>query len=180
MSATASAGARTARRIAYWQFDTTGVGIFSLINDTDTLYPVITRIPYPKVGTTNSAARIGVVSADGGKTKWMQTPGDPRQHLSRAARVGRREHGRDPAAEPAAERERLPPGRRPPGAVHRVFRDESKTWVEVVDGIEWIDESRAFLWVTERDGWRHVYRVPGGPRKRQNPAPPANSRTPFC
>ena len=38
-SATASAGARTARRIAYWQFDTTGVGIFSLINDTDALYP---------------------------------------------------------------------------------------------------------------------------------------------
>src|SRR5688572_24526480 len=49
------------RNIAYWQFDTTGVGIFSLINNTDTLYPVITRIPYPKVGTTNSAARVGVV-----------------------------------------------------------------------------------------------------------------------
>ena len=47
--------------IAYWQFDTTGVGIFSLINNTDTLYPVITLIPYPKVGTTNSAVRVGVV-----------------------------------------------------------------------------------------------------------------------
>ena len=54
------------KSIAYWQFDTTGVGIFSLINNTDTLYPVITRIPYPKAGTTNSAARVGVVSADGG------------------------------------------------------------------------------------------------------------------
>ena len=27
------------RSIAYWQFDTTGVGVFSLINDTDALYP---------------------------------------------------------------------------------------------------------------------------------------------
>ena len=36
------------RRIAYWQFDTTGVGIFSLIDDTSTLYPAITRIPYPE------------------------------------------------------------------------------------------------------------------------------------
>ena len=43
------------QRIAYWQFDTTGVGIFSLIDDTSELYPTITRIPYPKVGTTNSA-----------------------------------------------------------------------------------------------------------------------------
>ena len=68
------------RRIAYWQFDTTGVGVFSLIDDTSALYPTITRIPYPKVGTTNSAVRIGVVSADGGETKWMRTPGDPREH----------------------------------------------------------------------------------------------------
>ena len=65
-------------RIAYWQFDTTTVGIFSLINDTDALYPVVTRIPYPKAGTTNSAVRIGVVAASGGSTNWMATPGDPR------------------------------------------------------------------------------------------------------
>ncbi len=31
------------RSIAYWQFDSTGVGIFSLINNTDSLYPAITR-----------------------------------------------------------------------------------------------------------------------------------------
>ena len=36
------------RRIAYWQFDSTGVGMFSLINDTDTLYPVVTLLPYPE------------------------------------------------------------------------------------------------------------------------------------
>ena len=55
--------------IAYWQFDTTGVGIFSLINNTDTLYPVITRIPYPKAGTTNSAVRIGVVDVEQARTR---------------------------------------------------------------------------------------------------------------
>src|SRR6185436_9653687 len=45
------------QHIAYWQFDSTGVGMFSLINDTADVYPAITRIPYPKAGTTNSAAR---------------------------------------------------------------------------------------------------------------------------
>src|SRR5256885_1900218 len=65
--------------IAFWQFDTTGVGEFSLINDTDTLYPAITRIPYPKAGTKNSSVRIGVVTADEHHAvRWMQTPGDPR------------------------------------------------------------------------------------------------------
>ena len=42
----------------------------------------------------------------------------------------------------------------------RIFRDESKTWVDVVDEVNWIDAGRAFLWISERDGWRHVYRVP--------------------
>ena len=27
-------------------------------------------------------------------------------------------------------------------------------------GLRWIDGGRAFLWMSERDGWRHVYRVP--------------------
>jgi len=47
------------RHIAYWQFDSEGVGTFNLINNTDTLYPALTPIPYPKVGTTNSACRVG-------------------------------------------------------------------------------------------------------------------------
>ena len=50
--------------IAFWHFDASGIGEFSLINDTDTLYPVVTRIAYPKAGTTNSAVKIGVVSAE--------------------------------------------------------------------------------------------------------------------
>ena len=55
------------RSLAYWQFDTTGVGEFTLINTTQELYPTLTRYPYPKVGTLNSAVRIGVVGASGGK-----------------------------------------------------------------------------------------------------------------
>jgi dipeptidyl-peptidase-4 len=44
--------------------------------------------------------------------------------------------------------------------VTRVFRDESTTWVDV-DDVRWIDEGRSFLWMSERDGWQHVYRVTG-------------------
>ena len=29
-----------------------------------------------------------------------------------------------------------------------------------IEDVRWIDEGRAFLWVSERDGWQHVYRVP--------------------
>src|SRR5580693_4439970 len=69
-----------ARRIAYWQFDTSGVGIFKLLYNLGAPkeivtgfpypgvggYPSVLNIPYPIPGTTNSAVRAGVVSVDGG------------------------------------------------------------------------------------------------------------------
>ena len=96
------------RSVAYWQFDSSGVGIFSLINNTDALYPVVTKIPYPKAGTTNSAARVGVVSADGGTDHLGQDRGRSAQHVSGTHRLDRFEHRRDPAAESPAESQRLP------------------------------------------------------------------------
>jgi len=80
------------KRIAFWNFDMTGVGTFKLINDTDSLYPITIPIQYPKVGTANSAVRIGVVSADGGPTTWIQLPGDPREdYVARMEWAGPRE-----------------------------------------------------------------------------------------
>jgi dipeptidyl-peptidase-4 len=174
------------KSIAYWQFDSTGVGIFSLINDTDALYPVVTRIPYPKAGTTNSAARIGVVPADGGKTTWLQTPGDPRQtYLARLDWIDDRTVAIQQLNRLQNQNDMLLGDART-GAVRRIFRDESKTWVEVVDGVEWVDQDRGFLWLSERDGWRHVYKVPV-PTSRdasatrssngENPANPENPAT---
>jgi dipeptidyl-peptidase-4 len=148
------------RRIAYWQFDSAGVGVFSLIDNTSELYPIITRIPYPKVGTTNSAVRIGVVPADGGETRWMQVPGDPRNtYLARmewidnaalAMQQLNRLQNRNDLLRADAET----------GAVTRLFRDESKAWVYVVDQMRWTGNGEALLWQSERDGWEHVYRVP--------------------
>jgi dipeptidyl-peptidase 4 len=146
-------------RIAYWQFDTSGVGTFSLINNTDSLYPVVTKIAYPKPGSTNSAARIGVVAATGGETKWMQTPGDARDgYLARLEwrdadtlaiqQLNRLQNQQDLLSANASS-----------GQVARTFRDRSETWLDVVDQVRWVDRGRAFLWTSERGGWRHIYRA---------------------
>src|SRR5437660_6788531 len=67
-------------KIAYWHFDMTGVRTFTLINNTDSLYPYTIPIQYPKAATPNSAVTAGVVSADGGPTTWLQVPDDPREN----------------------------------------------------------------------------------------------------
>lgn len=148
------------RHIAYWHFDTTGVGVFTLIDDTSALYPTLTRIPYPKVGTTNSAVRIGVVPAGGGATRWMKMPGDPRDnYLARLEWI-------DAATVAIQQLNRLQNqndfylANAATGGVTRVYRDASKAWVDVNDRVEWTPDGKAFLWLTERDGWQRVYRVP--------------------
>ena len=130
------------QRIAYWQFDSTGVEMFTLINDTAALYPAITRIPYPKAGTTNSAVRIGVVSAGGGADTWMNMPGDPRDnYLARLDWLDR-----DTVAIQQLNRlqnqDDFYLADATTGAATRVFRDTSKTWVDVVDDVRWTERNR--------------------------------------
>ena len=66
--------------IAFWQINTEGVGTFFLINTIDSIYPTLTPILYPKVGTTNPAASIGVVSLEDGKISFMEIKGDKRNN----------------------------------------------------------------------------------------------------
>ncbi|MEW6074115.1 MAG: S9 family peptidase [Planctomycetota bacterium] len=162
------------RRIAYWQLDAAGVGVFTLVDYTAALYPKLTPIPYPKAGTTNSACRIGIVEAAGGETTWLALGGDPRneyvarmdwaasadevvlQHLNRAQN---------------ALQVRL--GNAVSGEVRTILTEASDTWVDVVDDLRWLEGGARFLWLSERDGWRHAYLVgrDGGEVRLLTPGP---------
>jgi dipeptidyl-peptidase-4 len=69
-------------RVAYWQLHTEDVQWFSLYDTTSNApYTTVTEYPYPKVGTQNATARVGVVPARGGPTKWMDlAPADGSEH----------------------------------------------------------------------------------------------------
>ena len=147
------------KRIAFWQFDTTGVEVFTLVNDTDSLYPQLTRFPYPKAGTRNSATRIGVVDAATAATVWMQPSGDPREtYIPRVEWVDDGTLALQ-TLNRLQNRADLVLANARTGESRSVFHDESKTWVEPPDRVRWIAGNREFLWESEKDGWRHVYRV---------------------
>src|SRR5262249_42555336 len=122
--------------------------------------PTITRIPYPKAGTTNSSVKVGVVDAKGGPTRWVDAVGDPRN--SYLARIEWSPDGSTLAVQQLnrlQNRNDVLVARAANGSVRRAFRDESKAWVDVNDDFTWLDGGRAFLSVSEKDGWRHIYRV---------------------
>lgn len=149
------------RWLAYWQFDTAGVSDFQLINNTDALYPILKTFPYPKVGQTNSACRVGVVKASGGRTRWLLTDADPRQRYvpslewtpdSRSVvfqQLNRRQNTNEVFV-----------GGVRGGRARLVFRDRDDAWVDPQAAWHWLKGGREFLWLSEREGWRHLYAVP--------------------
>lgn len=148
------------KSIAYWQLDAEKVPIFQLINNTDSLYPVATSIRYPKAGENNSMCRIGVVSATGGDTRWMNVPGDPSNNY-----IPRMEWAANSDELIFQHLNRLQNTNEAmfadihTGNVRVLFTDRDSTWVDVVDDMQWIGKGRSVLWESEWDGWKHVYRI---------------------
>lgn len=146
--------------IAYWQSDTEGTGVFDIINNVDSLYPTILHFPYPKAGTTNSAVKVGYVPAVGGATTWVNIPGDPRnnyiprmdfipesnelfiQQMNRQQNTNRVWIVAIGQSEPK-----------------NIFTDKDAAWLDTNDNIVWLKDNKYFTWESERDGWRHLYRV---------------------
>jgi len=146
--------------IAYWQLDSEGVREFVLVNYTDSLYPQFKSIPYPKVGQTLSAARVGVVSADGGQTVWMDVPGDPRNnYVPRVAWADDSSHLLLQHMNRAQDENHVLMADATTGKVREVYVDRDSAWVDVVDDLFWLDGGERFTWVSEKDGWRHVYSI---------------------
>ena len=146
-------------KIGYWHFDMTGVRTFTLINNTDSLYPYTIPIQYPKAGTPNSAVTAGVVGADGGPTTWLQVDGDPRDnYLPRMEWAGPRELVLQ-RMNRLQNADRVLLADAASGAVRTVLTERDSAWLDVVDDLQWLAGGTKFLWVSERDGWRHVYLV---------------------
>ncbi|MGI9176103.1 MAG: S9 family peptidase [Rhodothermales bacterium] len=147
-------------RIAYWQLDASDVRDFLLLNNTDSLYSYVIPVQYPKAGTTNSAVRVGVVSAEGGPTQWLDVPGDPRNVY--VARMDWAAHSDEVVLQHLDRLQQtlqVMLGDAETGAVRTVLTEEDSAWVDVVDDLYWLDGGATFTWVSERDGWRRVYLV---------------------
>jgi len=148
------------RSIAFWQFDTHGVPVFTMINNTDSLYPKVTTFKHPKPGQTNSAVRVGVVPAGGGAPVWIKTPGDPRNtYIARLEWAGNSHEVILQHLNRLQNTLTVFIGDGATGEARSVFADSDAAWVEIMEDFVWLDGGRSLLWLSERDGWQHAYRV---------------------
>ena len=148
------------RKIAYSQFDDNDVPEFALINYTDTLYPVITKYAFPKPGQTNPAVRVGVVSAAGGPTIWIKTPGDPRNtYIARMNWAGGSQELILQHLNRLQNTNNVLLANAETGVVRQMFLDQDDAWVNVNNTFVWLEKGKRLLFTSERDGWRHAYSV---------------------
>jgi len=152
------------KSIAYWRVDASNIRNFLMINNTDSLYSFTIPVEYPKAGQDPSACKVGVVNIATGTTKWMDVPGDQRQHYI-------------PAMEWMADSKQImleQLNRKQneakmylcdivTGAANPIYSESNKSWIDVEptegNGWKWINNGKEFLVISEKDGWRHLYRV---------------------
>jgi len=161
------------KQIAYWQLNSEGVKEMTLINNTAELYPVVTTFPYPKAGETNSAARVGVIDVNGGATRWLEIPGDPRNnYLPRMEWAASSNELTVQQLNRRQDTNTLMMADARTGKVRPILTEKDEAWVDIAWGdidwdktgiargdVEWLDQGKRFLWASERDGWRHLYSV---------------------
>ena len=148
------------KNIAYWQSDTKGVGTFYLIDNVDSNYSKPIPLPYPKVGTANSAVKVGVIPATGGKTKWIAVPGDSRNnYIARMDYIPGSDEVMIQQLNRLQNTNTVWIGNTKTMALKNILTDKDSAFLDIHDNIVWLDNNKAFTWTSEKDGWEHLYKV---------------------
>jgi dipeptidyl-peptidase 4 len=149
--------------IAFWQLDSSGVGEFAMIDNLSDRYSRIVPVQFPKAGTTNSSARIGVVPAGGGEVRWLRTPGEPRECY--LPRMEWHPQGRELMVQwlPRAQNVlQVLGGDVASGACRVVHEEQDEAYVDVRDDFRWLYGGEKFFWTSDT-----AFHAGDGPRFRQ-------------
>ena len=147
------------KRIAYWEFDTSEVGEFVLVNNTDSLYPTLKKFKYTKPGQKNSAVRLGVLNLADKQTTWIKLEGDPRENYIARARWKNENELILQYLNRVQNKNSVMIANGSTGQAKLLFADTNDAWVETCDFDQEINDGKEMIWISEKDHWRHIYRI---------------------
>ncbi|MFD1316459.1 S9 family peptidase [Namhaeicola litoreus] len=159
------------KSIAYWQIDASAIKKFFMINNTDSIYAQIIPLEYPKVGESPSACKVGVVNLSNAKTTWMDVPGDPSQnYLVRMEFIPRTNDLLIQQLNRKQNQSKLFIADPLSGSTKMIQEESDIAWVDLfqlgntyaldyINNFSFIEETNSILWASEKDGWRHLYKI---------------------
>jgi dipeptidyl-peptidase-4 len=158
------------RAIAFWQINDSTTRDYYMLNTTDSVYSKVIPVEYPIAGQMPSPFKIGVVQINDGETSWMKIPADlkhgtylPRMEWAANSqelvvqRLNRNQNESDVLLCNAKS-----------GNVKQTYSEKDAAWIDVLSawddkykmgGWDWLKNGSEFLWASEKDGWRHLYRI---------------------
>jgi len=148
------------KKIAYWQLDTSGSKDFIMINNTDELYPTLTKFPYPKVGEENALAKVGIVDVANQKTTWTKLPNNSRNmYIPRMNWSGNSTEILIQHVNRKQDTNHLYLANANSGKVKLVITEQEESFLDFFDDARWLDDGKSFIWTSERSGWRRLSRI---------------------
>lgn len=158
------------KKIAYWQMDAKNTKDYLMIDNTDSIYPFVKPVVYPIAGESPSPFKIGVVTVANATTEWMDIPTDPvlQSYVPRmewaansneliVQHLNRKQNTSDIMLCDVIT-----------GNSRNIYEEKDSAWIDILalwdpeysyGGWDWLNNGKEFLWATEKDGWRHLYRV---------------------
>ena len=153
---------------AWWSPDSKQIAYFQFNVKDEFVYPQLDLLGeralseperYPQTGTPNAEVKLGVISPQGGETKWMDLGSTRDALLARVAwlpdssqiaveRLNRVQNQLDLIlCDPSN------------GSVHSVLHEQSKTWINLGgENLFFLKSRPEFIWTSEQSGFRHIYR----------------------
>ncbi len=160
----------SASHIAYWQLDASQTGVFYMINNTDSIYPEIVPVQYPKVGQAPSACKVGVIDMKTKETSWIDLPGKKNQnyipaiqwmeeHVLLIQQLNRHQNHLIMWTYDLTDK-----------SLKKIYEEKEDTWVDIkypdVTANGWArtdmfmaGDGLSFYRMSETDGWRHIYEI---------------------
>lgn len=159
------------KQISFWQIDARQIRDFYMINNTDSVYSQVIPVEYPTAGQSPSPARIGIVNVNSGATQWLSIPGDPKEHYLPRMEWNTAEEILVQQLNRKQNESRIYSCQVTSGNTTLIYSDKDEAWIDLYSPWEnvysldfrhyfkWLNGGKEFLWFSEKDGWRHVYRI---------------------
>ena len=156
------------KKIAFWQVDATKIRDYYMLNTTDSQYSRIIPVEYPKVGQPPSPVRVGVITVSNAELQWMNVPGDPQEHyIPRMEWADNSDQLVIQQLNRKQNESKLFYCNAYTGVATNFYTEDDKAFIDIKSrwndddptGWEWLNKGKEFLWVSEKDGWRHIFLI---------------------
>jgi dipeptidyl-peptidase 4 len=156
-------------KLLYWEVDATPTRDFYMINNTDSVYSRIIPVEYPKVGEAPSNVRLIIYDLASKKQTPIQITGDVtlKYYLPCAEWAPDSKDIMIQQMDRKQQVSNIWVANANTGAANIIYTERDEAWIDskntwdegLPNGWLWLEKGKSFLWISEKDGWRQLYKI---------------------